>query len=94
HNWKKGSTANLSCRKRRTIFICAKTIDHEPNNGKYMMTGKEECEEENVKKNTKRTGGRNFVGDCRDATTKERNQQRFVDKKRDTEKGKGLWSNT
>ncbi|GJY31173.1 kinase-like domain, phloem protein 2-like protein, partial [Tanacetum coccineum] len=86
-SWKKGRLP-LSAENAGTS--AAEDIDLDEDNGKYMMTGKEECEEENVKKNTKRTGGRNFVGDCRDATTKERNQQRFVDKKRDTEKGKGL----
>ncbi|GJZ99076.1 leucine-rich repeat protein [Tanacetum coccineum] len=86
-SWKKG---RLPPSAENAGTSAAEDIDLDEDNGKYMMTGKEECEEENVKKNTKRTGGRNFVGDCRDVTTKERNQQRFVDKKLDTEKGKCL----
>ncbi|GKB09586.1 hypothetical protein Tco_0837898 [Tanacetum coccineum] len=90
-SWKKGRLP-LSAENAGTS--AAEVIDLDKDNGKYMMTGKEECEEENVKKNTKRTGGRNFVGDCRDATTKERNQQCFVDKKARYRKGKRHWWNT
>ncbi|GJU73450.1 kinase-like domain, phloem protein 2-like protein [Tanacetum coccineum] len=58
-SWKKG---RLPLSVENVGTSAAEDIDLDKDNGKYMMTGKEECEEENVKKNTKRTGGRNFVG--------------------------------